>query len=228
MGNIYEELQLSKKAVEFGRKLYEYFQRSDSELLMIPRACGPKLSNWRKYIKDVILDFSNAYQGTNIKMSDYEWFNQKNISMVCEELREKGQIKDFDESLKYINYFIKNFRKETNTIIRADSIEGYWLRIGKNGCLSIHDHAASYNKYYDSRVKGIAVSYIEAAKTLMRQILGERQYFIVIGAINGHVMGDALDEYNVAIEKLKPHALNIVYILAMGIDDNTFRELSQN
>ena len=228
MGNIYEELQLSKKAVEFGRKLYEYFQRSDSELLMIPRACGPKLSNWRKYIKDVILDFSNAYNGTNIKMSDYEWFNQKNISMVCEELREKGQIKDFDESLKYINYFIKTFRKETNTIIRADSIEGYWLCIGKNGCLTIHDYSASYNKYYDSRVKGIAASYIEAVKTLMRQILEERQYFVVLDAINGHVLEGSSDEYNAAIKKLKPHALNIVYILAMGIDDNTFRELSQN
>ena len=221
--NLYEQLGLSDEAVAFGQKLTDVLQRTNNELLMLPRACGPNLNLWKRYISDAYFNRPDYCDKVDSDWRHYKWLNEKSIRKVWEELRAKGVIEKFDESLNFINYFLRSFPEQTRHVITEGSIQRYWLRIGSNRYYDYHDHAEHYNAMYNKRTKGIAKPYIKTAKTLIKTVLKKEQYTVLFNAMDGYVPN--IEALNNAKEALRPHVVNIVYILTMGISDNTFTNL---
>lgn len=210
--NLYEEWKLSEKAIAFGQHLVDAGCRR-SELLMFPRALGYDVEKWQEYFMTGCQD---------------EWLTEENLRIVWEELRERHLISDFDQSIKYVDYFLELFPDESESLGMGNSIESYWLGIGHNKTWDWRDRAERYNEQYDDRRKGIRKPYLDAAKGLLFSVLGSNyddSYEHLLEDIRNYAANGSIAISDSIKDDIRPYVKDIVYILIMGINDNTFENL---
>lgn len=158
---------------------------SSEAILMLARGYGNNVEAWKGCLECCIID---TYPAKKLKEPLSSLITEENLTNVCQVLKAKGLIKEFNESFKLISYLFANYSDEIKTVHVSKDL-GFplgWILLNVDQ-VYMEKRAESFNRAYDwCCSEGISERYNAPARTYIYEALTPMQYGEIIADVYGN------------------------------------------